>query len=60
MSRSKVFASSQPAEQSALLSYLFETSFKNALKITEKFNLIKIRALTPKIQNKTDFIFKIV
>jgi len=36
MSRSKVFVSSQPAsqptEQSALLSYLFETSFKNALK----------------------------
>jgi hypothetical protein len=36
MSGSKVFAcsrtASQPNRQSALLSYLFETSFKNALK----------------------------
>jgi flagellar hook-basal body complex protein FliE len=34
MSRSKVFQCSQSAEQNELLSYLFETSFKNALKNT--------------------------
>jgi len=32
MSRSKVFSVFRPNEQSVLLSYLLETSFKNALK----------------------------
>jgi len=50
MSISKVFASSQPAsqptEQSALLSYLFETSFKNAPKITQIVHYYKLKSKT--------------